>query len=278
MPTLRGGLIGAHISRTRLPAALEIMCAASGWTLDWQLIDTAEDPSFDFDATIAQARMDGWTGMTVTHPWKTHARALAGDGMAPEVAHLGASNTLVFGGTLTGHNTDYTGFLAALDEAGIGEIRDVTVMGAGGVAEAVVPALVERQKAGARIGVFDIDPNRAEALARRAGATVLKKGDLTQARNRDHGLVNCTPLGMADYPGDAFDWLTPTNDPPKWAFDAVYTPVWTPFLSAARAAGLQTITGFDLFRHMAIRTFRAYTGVALDPSAILPQLARLEPR
>ncbi|MGR3501344.1 shikimate dehydrogenase family protein [Pseudaestuariivita sp.] len=275
MSTLRGGLIGAHISRTRLPAALEIMCAEAGWSFDWTLIDTAEAPGFDFTTTVDKARAEGWTGVTVTHPWKTHARTMAGDGMVAEVAHLGAANTLVFNEKITGYNTDYTGFLAVM---GSGAVGDVTVMGAGGVAEAVVPALMSLKHPNAHVGVYDTQTDRAADLARRTGALAFTQAHLTIQCNWDHGLVNCTPLGMADYPGNAFDWLTLTNDPPKWAFDAVYTPVWTPFLTAARDAGLEILTGFDLFRHMAIRSFAAYTGLAVDAEAIFPKLAALEPR
>ncbi|MEM1232807.1 MAG: hypothetical protein AAGH70_01645 [Pseudomonadota bacterium] len=52
MSTLRAGLIGAHISATRLPAALQMLCAEAGWSLEFQLIDTA-DRDFDFNAEVS---------------------------------------------------------------------------------------------------------------------------------------------------------------------------------------------------------------------------------
>lgn len=275
--TLRAGLIGAHISRTRLPAALEIMCAEAGWILEFELIDTGAMAGFDFVATLDRARGDGWTGMTVTHPWKTDARAYAGDGMAAEVAHLGASNTLVFGDGVTGYNTDYTGFAAVIEP--LGSLGDVIVMGAGGVAEAVVPALCAQLQPKARVGIFDLDADKAAALAQRCGAQVemIDRDARADWVARAHGLVNCTPLGMAEYPGSAFDGFEVTNSPPKWAFDAVYTPVDTPFLRAASDAGLTVLTGFDLFKAMALRSFQAYTNLSLDPAVILPRLDALRP-
>jgi shikimate dehydrogenase len=63
----------------------------------------------------------------------------------------------------------------------------------------------------------------------------------------------------------------------RWAFDAVYTPVWTPFLQGARAAGLRCLTGFDLFKAMAIGTFEACSGHPLVTSEILPLLDVLHP-
>ena len=68
MGVLKAGLIGEHISRTRLPAALDIMCQMHGLTLDFQLIDTADMVDFDFTAKVDALRDAGWTGVTVTHP------------------------------------------------------------------------------------------------------------------------------------------------------------------------------------------------------------------
>ena len=277
MSTLRAGLIGAHISRTRLPAALDIMCAQAGWTLEFDLIDTSGMPDFDFEATLTRAQAEGWTGMTVTHPWKTQARAFAGDGMVPEAAHLGASNTLVFGDTVAGYNTDYSGFRAVIAE--LGPLGDVVVMGAGGVAEAVVPALRVSQKPGAHVGLYDPDLTRANSLAQRCGAGVhvLDQAALGQHIDAAHGLINCTPLGMAEYPGSAFAGFDLSPQPGKWAFDAVYTPVDTVFLRAAAQGGLTILTGFDLFKAMAVRSFQAYTGLTVDQAIILPRLDALKP-
>lgn len=273
MSHLQAGLIGAHISRTRLPKALEIMCVEAGWTLDFQLIDTEGDPDFDFVSTVDAARQDGWTGVTVTHPYKTLAAECAGDGMHPEVAHLGASNTLVFGNRVTGFNTDFTGFLSAFSE--IEERGLVVMIGAGGVARSIGAALVH-------VGVtdlviHDLDQTRAMDLAKRIGppARAIPLSDIPDAVRSAAGLVNATPLGMAEYPGSAFS--SGLLGSQTWAFDAVYTPTDTAFLIASKRAGLRVLTGFELFRHMAIRSFTAYTGIPVDPSLILPKLEVLRP-
>ncbi len=80
---------------------------------------------------------------------------------------------------------------------------------------------------------------------------------------------------MAEYPGSVFD---PSRfGRQKWAFDAVYTPTDTLFLKQAAAAGMTCHTGFDLFRHMAIRSFAAYTGIMPDVGRILKDLEELRP-
>ncbi len=278
MSILRAGLIGENISRTRLPAALEIMCAEAGWTLDFTLIDTKQINDFDFIRTVKEAHANGWTGVTVTHPYKTNARAYAGDGMNAAVAHLGASNTLVFGNNIAGYNTDYTGFLAAMRDADLPRIGTVVIAGAGGVAKAIAPALATlMEKEDAEILIHDTNAARAADLAKTTGPKAKAIGFDTFAKRttKAHGLVNATPLGMAEYPGSAFDLALLSGQ--GWAFDAVYTPIHTPFLIAARHAGLQCITGFDLFRAMAIRSFEAYTGLEVDRNTVLPKLDRLKP-
>lgn len=277
MTRLRCGLIGSHISQTRLPAALEIMCEAAGMTLDFTPIDTAADPGFDFNATAAALRRDGWTGVTVTHPYKPAAAAFAGDGMDRPVRKLGASNLLMFGTETRGYNTDYLGFIAAwqavFKNRGPG---DVAVAGAGGVARAIVPALI---RLGARrIKVWDVDHEAAKTLAKLGGRTVkaIPIEDAPRIIEKSTGLVNATALGMGKSTASAID--LDLIGPQWWAFDAVYTPTDTPFLQEAAAKGLATMTGFDLFRFMALETFRIYTGHTPDKSAILPALDALRPR
>ncbi len=271
--TLRAGLIGAHISRTRLPAALEIMCDAHGMGLDFELIDTADVKAFDFDATVHGLINRGWSGVTVTHPYKTNAARYAEEGMHPDVAHLGACNTLVFGEYLIGYNTDYTGFLAAF--AQVADRGAVVMAGAGGVARSIGAALVSLGVSD--LAIYDRDTLRAKDLAFSIGppARAIPSSEFESAVLGASGLVNATPMGMAEYPGSAFD--SDFIGGQVWAFDAVYTPTDTAFLKDAEAAGLHVVTGFDLFRHMAIRSFVAYTGLAVDEDDILPKLEALRP-
>ena len=51
--TLRCGMIGANISRSRFPRAFEIMAEAASLALDYEAIDTEGRRDFDFDACVA---------------------------------------------------------------------------------------------------------------------------------------------------------------------------------------------------------------------------------
>ena len=274
--TLRAGLIGAHIGRTRLPAALRMMCDAAGLELEFDLIDISEAADFDFAAAVAERRAAGWTGVSVTHPCKSLAADWVGPAMAGEVQALGACNTLVFGPPLQGFNTDFTGFLSAwAAEMGAAVPGRVAMAGSGGVARALGPALA---RLGAeQIAIWDTEPARADALAQRIGpvARAVPMDQADEITARSDGLVNATPLGMAQYPGSAFS--SPLVTAPTWVFDAVYTPTRTRFIRDAEAVGARTITGFSLFKHMALKTFAAYTGLEADAERILPRLDELQP-
>ena len=99
--------------------------------------------------------------------------------------------------------------------------------------------------------------------------------DVADAVREADGLINATPLGMVEYPGSAFDPMLLGGQ--TWAFDAVYTPTRTAFLIAAQAAGLHCITGFDLFRAMAVRSFEAYTGINIPMAEVSVPLNGLRP-
>jgi shikimate dehydrogenase len=49
-----------------------------------------------------------------------------------------------------------------------------------------------------------------------------------------------------------------------WVADAVYSPLWTPLLTTAKAKGAEVMTGRDLAIYQAADAFELFTG--LEPS------------
>ena len=88
------------------------------------------------------------------------------------------------------------------------------------------------------------------------------------------GLVNCTPVGMVGYEG--------TPLPPQlmggasWAFDAVYTPRDTEFLGDAARAGLDVISGYELFFHQGVHAWKRFDGRDLDEERLRRELETVE--
>ncbi|MEM7547013.1 MAG: hypothetical protein AAF367_15900 [Pseudomonadota bacterium] len=266
------GLIGDHIGDSRFGVALAQVGAEHGVEVAFEHIDTAERHRFDFDGTILQLRKEGWTGVTVTHPWKLDAMALA-DLKCGVPERLLSSNLLRFGHGIEASNTDYTGFRNMWAEAGLGAPGRVAMAGAGGVARSIAAAL---DTLGAEdIAVWDMRAGAAEALAKEIGGTVraVLPMDAPAVVGAATGVVNATPLGMAAHPGTAFAALG--LGPQSWAFDAVYAPAPTVFATDAAAAGLALLSGHDLFRYMLLGSFKVYTGIEPDAVAMLPVLRAL---
>lgn len=74
------------------------------------------------------------------------------------------------------------------------------------------------------------------------------------------GVVNGTPVGMLPSRG------MPVPDAMLhaglWVADAVYSPLWTPLLSAAKTKGATVMTGRELALYQAADAFELFTGVA----------------
>ena len=274
---MRCGLIGENLSRSRFADGLQLLCRAHGLTLDFDLIDSAARTDFDFEATLEACRAQGWTGVSVTHPYKRRAALWLGDALDSALARIGSCNLVIFEPDgAKGGNSDYSGFVSAWREAeGDAGPGRVAMAGAGGVARALGHALVDL--GALEILIWDRNPDLAQDLADAVGpvARPVPMTALPDVLDGMDGLVNATPLGMHAYPGSAFPQPLPGQ--PRWVFDAVYTPVETEFVTAARAIGANVITGFDLFRHMLQRSFHAYSGIAPEDQKGLDRLETLKP-
>ena len=268
---IRLGLIGAGIARSLAPRLHEHLGRLHGLPVRYTLFDAAGVPAFDPLALCRERAARGDLGLNVTRPFKQVLRG-AVKVEDPRIARIGSINSIRFDPRgWIGTNTDYTGFLRAYRQR-FGESAPgaVLIAGAGGVGRAVAFALAEL--GAARLRLWDLDGKLAADLAAAVQAATgvpaaaVTAGALREAVQAAAGLVNCTPVGMNGAPGEAFpaDALRGKG----WAFDAVYTPTWTPFLAAAQAAGLAVLTGFELFFYQGLDAFRFFTEKDTAPEAV----------
>jgi shikimate dehydrogenase len=275
--TIRLGLIGDNIKRSRSPLLHRLAGRLCGLDVSYEPLIPA-DLGLSFDAAFDRCSASGFRGINITYPYKERvfARLTVDD---PRIRRIGACNTVHFAqGLALGYNTDYTGFIGAFRASFARQLPGhVAIAGAGGVGKAVAFALAEL---GARhIRLFDLDPERAAALigALREAAPAMRAEaapTIEEAAVGADGLVNCTPLGMVGIPGTAIPLSLMRQA--AWAFDAVYTPVETEFLSGARAAGLAVMSGYELFFHQGVDAFTIFTGHAVDMDALRSELAKAE--
>ena len=257
------GLIGSPIRSSAAPAMHEAAAEALGLHAHYRLIDVAGADETALRAMLDGVRLLGFSGVNVTFPYKEAVVPLL-DALSPGAAAIGTANTVVArDGRLTGHNTDSTGFARAFKGV-LGSPGDapVALIGAGGVGRAIAFAMAEL---GARtLHIFDSDTAKANALSLRLGKRINVRvcHDVAEALSGAGGVINGTPIGML-----------PSRDSPVpaellhaklFVADAVYTPLWTPLLQAARAAGARVMTGRDLCIDQAVDAFRLFTG--FEPS------------
>lgn len=253
------GLIGSPIMSSAAPAMHEAAAEGLGLTAHYRLIDVQGADATKLRAMLDGVRLLGFSGVNVTFPYKEMVVSLL-DELSPNAAAIGTVNTVVaHDGKLTGHNTDSTGFAAAFARVlGDPGDRPVALIGAGGVGRAIAFALADL---GARaLNIFDSDTAKANALSARLEARMAVRvcRDVADALEGAGGVINGTPIGML-----------PSRESPvpvellrssMFVADAVYTPLWTPLLTAARAAGCRVMTGRDLCIDQAVDAFRLFTG------------------
>jgi shikimate dehydrogenase len=279
-PAILCGLIGGGIGGSLTPAMHEREGAAQGLRSTYRLIDIAAlglGPDALPELLTAAERM-GFAGLNITHPLKQAVLPLLHD-LSDDARALGAVNTVVLrAGKRIGHNTDWWGYAEGFRRGLPGaELAEVVQMGAGGAGAAVAHALLTMGTG--RLTVFDIDAGRAEALARdlsaRFGPGRAEPGTALQAATaRATGLVNCTPIGMAKYPGTPLP--TALLHPRLWVSEIIYFPIETELLRAARAIGCRTLDGGGMAVFQAVEAFRLFTGVSPDHDRMLRHFAALQ--
>ncbi len=274
MATIELGLVGRGIARSQAPKLHKVAASICGLDLSYCLFDLDEDASVSFEHKIEELAGRGLRGVNVTHPFKERAAAMV-DVPDAGTRNLGAVNTIRFTDH-TGHNTDYSGFMKAFrNQFGTASPGSVLMIGAGGVGRAVAFGLA-RLDPDVALRIVDLDLEKAEGLAAELQAvdvdcTAHPRDALDSLADVD-GLVNCTPLGMYQYPGSAFPEALFHGQ--RWAFDAVYTPIDTPFLVQARASGLEILTGYELYFYQGVDAFEIFTGTAVDPVALRERLTQ----
>lgn len=273
------GLIGDNIAASSSPALHRIAGRLTGQNVTYELLRPAA-LGRSFEEVLAWAEASGYRGLNITYPYKERVVAHL-DVPDPAVRAIGACNTVLFGaGRPVGWNTDYSGFIAAYRHRfGDQPPGRVVMAGAGGVGRAIAFAL--RQLGVSELRLFDIDVAKSQALAEAlgvlsGGAMAMATSSIEEATRDADGLVNSTPIGMVGIGGSPFPQETFAGR--RWAFDAVYTPVDTPFVVAARGASLSVMSGYELFFYQGVDAFLHFTGQEVPEQALRKTLLEGEKR
>lgn len=210
----------------------------------------------DVRGAVEGVRALGIRGMSVSMPHKQTVLAFL-DALDPSAESIDAVNTVVNDGErLTGYNTDAYGAGVAFSSLEPAKGDRILILGAGGVARAVVYALRE-------IGDFELfvsnrSPEKSAALAQKWNAETIPWSE--RGRVEVEHLVNATSIGMA--PDDEEMPVDPGKQPGlRGVMDVVLTPMTSKLVRRSAECGLRAVPGYVISLHQAAEQFRLYTGV-----------------
>ena len=259
----------AHSLSPRIHAAFG---RQAGVALRYEAIDA--EPA-GFAAALAAFAARGGSGANVTLPLKEAAFALCADASA-RARRAGAVNTLLrhADGQWHGDNTDGSGLVRDLTERHGLDLRErrTLLLGAGGAARGVAPALLD-----AGIGELTIanrTGTRADALADALGDPArvhVRYLDDLAAQGEFDLVVNATSAAR----GGALPALPMALVGPRSAaVDLSYGEAAIPFLAWARAAGAQAaIDGLGMLVEQAAESFLLWHRVRPDTDAVYAELS-----
>ena len=265
-------VIGDPIAHSKSPLIHNFWLGKLGIDAEYRACHVRPDELADY---FTRRRGDAeWRGCNVTIPHKVAVLQLI-DSADPAALNIGAVNTVIQTDedALLGFNTDAQGFMEPL----IGHLSGVErtgtwafILGSGGAARAAAFALwhfdcrlyfVARNRDAARAIADDIAAARSSEIG-------TMSFEQFQALVLDHPgdwqgdapliVVNASSLGMTGQARLLLDFARLTA--PAIAYDVVYAPLTTEFLSQAEMIGLPTIDGLQMLVGQAAVAFEKFFG------------------
>jgi shikimate dehydrogenase len=228
-----------------------------GWS--YTSIDVTEAALADFMGSL-----DGeWAGLSLTMPLKEAVLPLL-DEVDPDAASVRAVNTVVFeGGQRTGYNTDISGLVGILNDAGV-RGGSAAVVGAGATARSAVAALTSVGVSALRI--LARRPEAAHELVNLAvtrGAEATWHGWPETAQASHAGQVLSSDVVVSTVPAVAGASLGPPTHP-GLLVDVLYDPWPTPLARTWGELGGTVVGGLELLVRQAVEQVVLMTGRSPD--------------
>ena len=249
----RYAVLGRPVSHSLSPAIHMRFSASLGHAISYERVEPAPD---GFAEAVARLREQGFRGCNVTLPFKEEAFRLA-TSLTDRALACGAANTLAFGAEVLGDNTDGSGFIADVEGrlgVGVGG-KSVLVLGAGGAARGILPAVLGRSPA--RVCVANRTLEKALRLAADFGVEALTYPEASAGRY--DLVVNATSLSLTG-------GVPPVGDGvyrhALLAYDLVYGVRPTAFMEHASSYGAQAVSdGLGMLVEQAAESYLLWRGV-----------------
>lgn len=251
-------VVGSPIGHSKSPLIHRAFAAQFAIDLIYEQVEVRQG---ELAAALAEFHAIGGLGMNVTVPLKQEAWALA-EHRTSRAAAAEAANTLWFDddGTLSADNTDGVGLVRDLViNHGVALTgRHVLLLGAGGAARGVLPALIE--SAPALITISNRTSAKAEVLAALAPPGVpieiLSWGRPLSAS--PDIVINATALSLQ---GEVPPLAPAVIDAHTVCYDMMYGSAATAFAAMAKARGARVaLDGLGMLVEQAAEAFKRWHG------------------
>ncbi len=273
---LRIGLLAEAMHSSVLSTAYPRFAEELGVSLSFSILNTAPYALAD---TLRRART-GYTGLTVTMPYKRAVLSFC-DALDPSAEAAGAANTLLIrAGRVTGFNTDGWGLLHYLRMEGVALAQKrVTLLGAGGAAGAIACQLARQSPA--RVSILNRDPARAQHLAARFGPpfshAALTPDALERLAPATDLLINASALGQCGHPDFSSVGFLARLPAGAAVVDLNYANPDALLLPAAAARGLAVFSGRGMSICQGILAMRIWCGAAPSDAAARQLIGQTDP-
>ncbi|MBI5464055.1 MAG: shikimate dehydrogenase [Ignavibacteriales bacterium] len=269
----RLALIGQPLGHSLSPLMFQTAFDALRIVWNYELKET---PAFQLTTCVHELVEQHFAGFNITIPHKQQIIPLL-DTIDNDARSIGAVNTVsIQEKKLFGTNTDVIGVAETLRpyERDI-ESQRVLILGAGGAARAAVFALAKSFKPDF-IWIAARDKHKGESILKNmncSGEVVPFDGIGRSAQFMESKLVvNTTPIGLHPHDNESPLGTAAEFQSHQLAFDVVYRPRQTKFLSQAHNAGANTIGGLEMFIQQGAAAFKLWTGQQMPTAAVRAQL------
>jgi len=266
-------VIGQPIAHSLSPQIHELFGELTQRRIRYTRTEATPD---NFESTVRRWQADEGRGCNVTLPFKAQAANVC-DRLSRRAERAGSVNTVHMhkDGSLIGHSTDGSGLLADLEKNLRCTLQGkrVLLLGAGGAARAVAEPLL-----GAKPALLQISNRtaaRAEALAEAMADVGPATGgghDLLDAASPFDIVINATSASLAGALPELPETLLADG---ALAYDMMYAPTDTVFMSWARARGARVADGFGMLVEQAADAFEIWEGVRPKTRMAWPRLQAL---
>ncbi|MEI3322254.1 MAG: shikimate dehydrogenase [Eubacterium sp.] len=270
------GLLGSPVAHSKSPAMHNEAFRLLGLDYVYLCFDVDEN---NMESAVEGLRTLGVAGFNCTMPDKIKMWELC-DELSLAANLIGAVNTVVnVDGKFVGHNTDGTGYMQSVKDAGFDIIGGkMTLMGAGGAASSIlVQAAIDGVK---EIDVYNrpgVNFDKAQILIDKLNEVTSSKislydlndeTSLKKSLDSSTILTNGTSLGMAPNNDSCIIKNSSFLHPELIVSDIVYNPLETKLMKMSKEIGCPVFNGLYMLLYQGAEAFKLWTGEEMPVNEI----------